>query len=167
MLKTTDGNIVWTESEGKSVGSGETFGYGPLSVANDPDFGKYSGGMKNANDMVVWTNNADGGRGKSGFTFAFQLPPFFHESQAQVLVMASVRLKEVRWNAVARPIMSADGQNMFVGVSGSQVRAWAGDTAFDQVADWSAELALDEQEPSNGKAAFTVTAQRFKMHAAT
>jgi hypothetical protein len=167
MLQATDGNIVWTESEGDAGFGGGTFGYGPLTVADYPQFGKYSAGIQNTNSMVVWTNNADGGRGKVGCTFAFQLPPLFQEVSSQIKGLASVRLKEVRWNAVARPIMSADGQNMFVGVSGSEVRAWTGDTAFDQVAAWSAELHEDEQYPSNGKATFTLFAQRFKMHAAT
>jgi hypothetical protein len=152
ILKATNGNVLWTQAETDIDGIEEAGaqGYGPLGFADNPSMGKYSGGLQNNNDLIVWTNNAQEGRANSGFTFAFQLPPLFHESQVQVATLATVILKEVRWNAAAKPVLSTDGTQLFFGVTGSKLRAWVGDRSFDNPAVWSADLTTDAQEPDTG-----------------
>lgn len=159
MLQATNGNVVWTQAETDigSIEEADAQGYGPLGFADNPSMGKYSGGMQNINDLLVWTNSAQEGRATSGYTFAFQLPPLFHESQAQVATLATVILKEVRWNAAAKPVLSTDGTQLFFGVTGSQLRAWVGDRPFDNTASWPAELATDAQEPNTGTCSMYVS----------
>lgn len=152
MLQATNGDVVWTQAEIDidHIEVVDAQGYGPLGFADNPSMGLYSGGMQNINDLVVWTNSAQEGRGSSGYTFAFQLPPLFHQSQAQVETLRTVILKAVRWNAAAKPAFSMDGTQLFFGVAGSQLRAWVGNTSFDNTAAWSVELTTDAQEPNTG-----------------
>jgi hypothetical protein len=159
MLQATNGNLVWTQTEIDidEIGEEKAQGYGPLGFVDNPSMGKYSGGMENINDLIVWTNNAQEGRAKYGHTFAFQLPPLFHQSQAQVATLATVVLKEVRWNAAVKPVLSTDGTQLFFGVTGSELRAWVGDRQFDDPAAWPAELATDALEPLTGRCCMCVS----------
>jgi hypothetical protein len=152
MLKATNGNVVWTQAETDIdfIEEVDAQGYGPLGWADNPKKGLYAGGMQNINDLIVWTNSMSEGRANIGYTFAFQLPPLFHESQAQVATLASVVLKKVRWNAAAKPALSTDGTQLFFGVTGSELRAWVGDQPFDDLAAWSTVLVTDAQEPNAG-----------------
>ena len=155
MLQSDTGQVVWTESEGMRAGATNPQGYGPLAISTSPTFGKYDGGKENGNDLVVWTSSGREGRSTNGFTYAFQLPPFYHSSSEQVNALVSVQLKNVRWSAVARPTLTVDGQQLFVAVTGSQLRGWTGSNAFDKTADWSAELALNGMDPTAGKFCFS------------
>ena len=151
MLQSDTGQVVWTESEGMRAGASNPQGYGPLAICTSPAFGNYDGGKDNSNDLVIWTSSGREGRSKNGFTYAFQLPSFYHGSSEQINALVSVQLKDVRWTAVARPTLTADGQQLFIAVTGGQLRGWTDDNAFDSTADWSAELALNSMDPMTGK----------------
>ena len=144
MLNSLTGGIVWTESEGQLVNA--TLGYGPLAISNTPAFGKYNG-MVNKSDILVWNTNVEMGRAKSGHLFAFQFPALFHEAVYQVQDLKSIVLKDVRWSAVAKPLLNENATSLFIGVTGSQVRGWVGDANFDAPASWSAELMTDNEVP--------------------
>ena len=93
MLQSDTGQVVWTESEGMRAGASNPQGYGPLAICMSPVFGNYDGGKDNTNDLVVWTSSGREGRSKNGFTYAFQLPSFYHGSSEQINALASVQLK--------------------------------------------------------------------------
>ena len=150
VLKTDEGHVLWTESEW--IRDEVPKGYGPPTVSENPLFGKYLGGLTNRNDLVAWTSSEDNGRGPLGYTYAFQFPLSFEETNDQVEGLKSEVLKKVRWNAISKPALSRNGTNLFVGVTGSELRGWIGDTRFDQTADWAADLVAGASiDPTAGK----------------
>jgi hypothetical protein len=148
VLQTVKGHVVWTESEWSRDEIPR--GYGPPGVANNPLMGKFIGGIFNGNDLAVWTSSEDEGRGKLGYTYALQFPGNFQETEDQVSALKSQILKKVRWNAVTKPVLSANGTNMFVGVTGSELRGWVDDTRFDETADWAIDLVHTAIDPLAG-----------------
>ena len=139
LLQTIKGKLVWTESEWSRDEIPK--GYGPLGRPNSSSAGKYSEGVENSNDLVVWTSSDDGGRGPLGYTYVFQLPQFFVDADDdQVAALRTVDLKKVRWSSITRPVFSGNGTNMYVGVTGSELRGWVGDNQFDKTANWAAAL---------------------------
>ena len=139
VLQTSNGHVIWTESE---LSRDEIpRGYGPPGSSRNPATGKYIGGMENNNDVVVWASSDDAGKGRLGSTFVFQLPTNFQDSNSdQVSALESQVLKKVRWNSITKPVFSANGTNMYIGVTGSELRGWLGDTRFDATANWATDL---------------------------
>jgi hypothetical protein len=150
LLSVLSGSVIWTESEGNGQANVTTQGYGPLGIVSAPTSGKFAGGSENTNDVVVWASSGENGKAKTGYTYALQLPPFFHMSTSQVNALKSIRLKEVRWSSVVRPVLTSDGQELFLGVTGSQLRGWTGDIPFDATANLNAELVLNDKDPLAG-----------------
>jgi hypothetical protein len=148
LLQTVKGHVVWTDSEWSREEVPK--GYGPPAVVANPVSGKYTGGLDNSNDLVVWTSSDEEGRGPVGFMFALQLPKNFQEKKEEVSDLRTLVLKKVRWNAIARPVMNANGTNLFVGVSGSELRGWIGSTRFDETANWELDLVDMEADPQAG-----------------
>jgi hypothetical protein len=89
---------------------------------------------------VVWANSDEEAETNVGSTFAFQLPTNFQGRQNEISNLASVILKKVRWLSVSRPVFGKDGKDMFMGVSGDQLRGWVGDNPFDDPANWASDL---------------------------
>lgn len=138
LLHTERGRVSWTDSEWSREDIPK--GYGPPGHVSNPLRGKYDGGTKNSNDLVVWASSAMEGRGPLGNTFAFQLPNNFEETTQQTNALETLVLKKVRWSSITRPVFSSDGLNMFFGVTGNELRGWIGDTRYDETADWSANV---------------------------
>jgi hypothetical protein len=148
LLQTVKGHVVWTDSEWSREEVPK--GYGPPAVAANPLSGKYTGGLDNSNDLVVWTSSDEEGRGPVGYMFALQLSKNFQEKTEEVSDLRTLVLKKVRWNAVARPVLNANGTNLFVGVSGSELRGWVGENPFDETANWELNLVDMEADPQAG-----------------
>lgn len=131
--------LLFSEINSKAFAN-DTYGpysYGPPTVGHGP--GNFPGGQLNTNDVVVWTTSRKGGKSNKGYTFAFQLPVVFQASLVHLLI--TTRLNKVRWNAIARPTLSRDGQSLFVGVSEAQLRGWTNNVNFEQTAKWQQQLA--------------------------
>jgi hypothetical protein len=148
LLQAVNGHVVWTDSEWNRAEL--PLGYGPPGLAPNPLLGKYTGGLYNKNDLVVWTSADGDGRGGLGYMFAFQLSSIFQETDQQVSDLSTQVLKKVRWNAVTPPVFSANGTDMFVGVTGSGLRGWIGETRFDETAVWASNLVITESDPMAG-----------------
>jgi hypothetical protein len=114
------------------------FPYGPLGVAHAPSSRNYPGLGLDTNDVFVWTTSRKQGKSNKGYTFAFQLPVIFET--ALVHLLNTTQLNSVRWNAVARPTLSQNGQNLYVGVSQAQLRGWTSGVNFAQTAKWQQQL---------------------------
>jgi hypothetical protein len=153
LLNSDRGLVLWTESEWSRDDPPK--GYGPPGLASNPLYGMYSGGAGNSNDLVVWTSNDADGRGEEGHTFAFQLPETFQETTDQLENLKAKVLKQVSWNAVAKPVFNKDGTSMFAGVSASQLRGWTGKSNFDQNADWASKPFSSDVDPKAGRFALS------------
>ena len=131
LIDAQNGDNLWEESESRRTSS--PIGYGPPGVAKDPEKGMFAGAQDNCNDVVVWTSKDVDGKGKAGHTYAFQLPKGSEGSEAFTAyeILESTVLKSVGWTAVAKPVFNADGTDMFIGVTGSQLRGWK-NARFDQ-----------------------------------
>jgi len=137
-----NGNIIFTEAAGNN-NTEDAVTYGPLGVSHNPDYGKYTGGSdtdSNTNDIVTWTTSAEEGFGSPGYTMAFQLPKNFDLAVLDFVVLETVRLKSVSWNAIAKPTLSMDGLSMYIPVQASETRGWVGGRQFDKGASWSTKL---------------------------
>jgi hypothetical protein len=133
----TNGTVLWTERSDFTV-SEDAAPYTGLAVAHSPSSGKYAGGEMTINDIVVWATSTQKGTGGTGYTRAFQLPSVF--DLELVSVLETVKLLTVRWNALARPTLSLDGQSLYAGVRQSGIRGWTGVTPFDELATFTGEL---------------------------
>jgi outer membrane protein assembly factor BamB len=148
-----DGKLVFTEVAGTSrrdptfTDRIETLAvpYGPLGVAHKPNFGRYPGGEGNSNDLLIWSTSSEDGEGPNGYTRAFQLPLTFAPEFAAT--QTTVFLREVRWNAVAKPALSSNGYNLFFGVRASGVRGWSGVPDFSENGNIAFPLQQDPNEP--------------------
>jgi hypothetical protein len=139
-----NGTVLWTEKSDATVAA-DAAPYSGLGVAHSPSSGKYTGGELITTDIVVWTTATEKGTGGGGYTRAFQLP-FVFDLQL-VSVLETVRLFTVRWNAIARPTLSIDGQALYAVVRQSGIRGWTGSTAFDKLATWTGELTTNAEIP--------------------
>ena len=119
-------------------------------MAANPFAGKYTGGEQNQNDLVAWTSLEQGER-NVGNIFAFQLPNNFLGSEDQLVNLAPVILKKVRWQSLAKPVFGNYGRDMFMGISGDQVRGWVGDDPFDTPASWASNMSIAESDHSTGR----------------
>ena len=133
----TNGTVIWTEAS-NATNATDIAPYTALGVAHSPKFGKFTGGETNTNDIVVWTTSTQEGLGRDGYTRAFQLPFVFDPQFTSTL--ATVKLRDVRWNALARPTLSSDGQSLFAVVRESGVRGWVGDRDFQSGSSWTQTL---------------------------
>lgn len=150
MLRASTGETLWNENEADLESSG---GYGPLGIAHNPQLGKYSEGIGNESDMIVWTSSTDDGHGNTGYTFGFQLPSpsSFEGTSAQIQSLGSKKLKRVRWTSITKPTLTEDGNGLFVSVTGSELRGWAGNRFFDKTATWSFEMLGKNDDPGARK----------------
>jgi hypothetical protein len=133
------------------VAPGTIFPYGPLGVSHNPTGGKFGSGEANMNDLVAWTSSVDGGAGLTGFIRGFQLPVNFQPDSVENL--NTVFFRDVDWNAIAHPTFSEDGQDLFIGIRQSRVRAWVDDSSFNTGATWSESVARDDEDPGTRKLA--------------
>lgn len=138
-----NGTLMWTESAADSNVTEDDLPYTAFGVSHSPDNGKYDGGQFNNNDIVVWSTSGDNGVANAGYTRAFQLPPIFDPQLVQVL--ATVRLRTVRWSAVARPAISSNGEGLIFGVRDAQVRGWVRQNLFTDLANWNQQLRRNDQ----------------------
>ena len=133
----TNGTVLWTESSNVTNAT-DSAPYTALGVAHTPTSGKYAGGETLTNDIVVWTTSSQDGTSGDGYTRAFQLPFVFDNQLTSTLT--TVKLRDVRWSALARPTLSSDGQSLFAVVRESGVRGWVGNTDFQESSSWSQTL---------------------------
>jgi len=113
--------------------------YSALAYSHMPTGGNYAGGSGNTNDIVAWISTRSDGVGDAGYTRAFQLPQVFSSSNTSNA--ETVLLRPVRWNGLARPTLSMDGQSLFAVVRESGVRGWIPPRTFEGSASWSVTLA--------------------------
>lgn len=149
LLNPKNGKALWTESESSRLDFPK--GYGPLGLAAKPMSGNYYGEEDNDNDFVAWGNFDEKGNRNLGNTFLFQLPQKFQEAQAEIEGLSTVTLKAVRWSTTTRPVFGARGSAMYFGVTGDQLRGWAGNAQFDEAAEWASDLSTPSTDPLSRK----------------
>jgi hypothetical protein len=150
MLRAATGEVVWEQSETELQGNDGfdgTLGYGPLAIAQSTNLGKYNGGENNQNDMIVWASSSDDGYGKSGYTFGFQLPSSFEQTDVQVQGLGSVVLKSVRWTTITSPTLTKNGKDLFFSVTGGELRGWVRNRSFGETANWSFKEFENNHDP--------------------
>ena len=141
-----DGELIFTESiSDVNETAADVAPYGPMGVSHFPTNGKY-GASFNDNDIVVWGTMQNQGFSNQGHTRAFQLPPVFDVTFASIL--ATARLRTVRWSAVAPPAITDDGFGLFFGASEARARGWIGQTPFDGTATWGVQLQKSTSIPA-------------------
>lgn len=141
LLTAEDGAVHYTEGAGKTVPT-DTMPYGPLGVTPDPAGGKFPGGFGNNNDLMMWTTSEAEGRGVPGYLRAFQIPQNY---DPPAMELATIRLTDVQWNAIAHPTISSDGLQAYVGHRASQLSGWV-DVTFDSDPDLMAQLPLKSDD---------------------
>ena len=148
VLDAKNGHVKWTQSEWNS--DEVPRGYGPPQVSHKPVLGGSNNGgtLENKNDVIIFTNSADEGRGTNGNIYSFQMKSSAELNAEPKNVSSPVIsnpfdvrvLKMVRWSSVAKPAINQDGTNLFIGVTGNAVRGWNGIAKFTETANWSSQL---------------------------
>jgi hypothetical protein len=146
MLTVEDGSIHYTEGAG-SVSTTDRFPYAPFAVAHKPMLGKFPYGLMDNNDIVVWGTSDQEGRGKWGYTRAFQIPENY---DPLVMSLSTVRMANVSWTTTVRPTLSNDGYEMYAVGQSSQIAGWVG-TPFSFQPSWMATLDADEVDSAARK----------------
>lgn len=148
VLDAKNGHVKWTQSEWNT--DEVPRGYSPPQVSHKPILGGSNNGgtLENKNDVIIFTNSADEGRGTNGNIYSFQMKSSAELNAEPQNTTAPVTvdpfdvrlLKQVRWSSIAKPAINQDGTNLFIGVTGNAVRGWNGIAKFTETANWSSQL---------------------------
>ena len=142
-----NGTIIYTEGAGDS-GEVGIYSYTAMGISHFPSQEGMLERVDNSSDLVVWATSDDEGRGPIGYLRGFEMPQNYENGQE----LKTTKLSDTTWNAVARPILSRDGRELFPVCSESRVRGWVDSRPFTVTESWMSQLIpTDPSDPDARK----------------
>jgi len=103
--------------------------YGPVAIARNVTQGMYSTGLDNRNtDVVVWHSDDSITEGE---TQLFQFPNVGNLTAIDPATLTTRQLGTSTWTTRAAPVLTENGEEMFIGASNKQVEGWVDGELFD------------------------------------